>query len=220
MKPYKIFQKIKLRIRIATPLIFYNFYKNYFNKKEIASWFKKGKPIPPPHAVKEEIVKDIAKKSNLKIFIETGTFLGDMVNVVKNFFEEIYSIEINEKLYQISKKRFKKYNHIHIIKGDSGGILKFLLRKINKPALFWLDAHYSGGITDRGEKETPITKELQNILNHQLKNHIILIDDVRLFKGKNDYPTIEELRGILNNQPHYHLTIEDDIIRIFPFKKK
>lgn len=220
MEPYKTLRKIKLRIKIATPLIFYNFYKNYFNKKEIASWFKKGKPIPPPDAVKQEIVKDIAKEFNLKVFIETGTFLGDMVNAVKDFFEKIYSIEINEKLYQMSKKRLKKHNHIHIIKGDSGKILKFLLQKINKPALFWLDAHYCGGITGRGEKETCIIEELQIILNHQVKNHIIFIDDARAFIGENDYPTIEELKGILNNQPHYHLTIEDDIIRIFPFKKK
>lgn len=220
MKSYNIFQKIKLKIKIANPLGLYNFYKNYFGKKEIAGWFKKGKPIPPPHAVKQEIVKDIAQKSKLKIFIETGTFLGDMVNAVKNSFEKIYSIEINEKLYQMSKKRFKKYNHIHIIKGDSGEILKFLLQKINEPVLFWLDAHYSGGITGKGEKETPIIKELQNILNHQVKNHIILIDDARLFVGKNDFPIIEELKGILNNQPYYRLTIKDDIIRIFPFKKK
>ncbi|MCZ7616643.1 MAG: hypothetical protein M5T52_24530 [Ignavibacteriaceae bacterium] len=82
---------------------------------------------------------------------------------------------------------------MEIINGDSGKLLKQLVAKISDPAIFWLDGHYSGFETAKGDIETPIKQELGAILNSEL-NHIILIDDARLFIGQNDYPTIEELK--------------------------
>ena len=63
--------------------------------------------------------------------------------------------------------------------------------------------------------ETPITKELQSILNHPNKNHVILIDDSHKFIGKNDYPIISELKEMINQYEELVLNIKDDIIRIY-----
>jgi hypothetical protein len=81
--------------------------------------------------------------------------------------------------------------------------------------LFWLDGHYSGGITAKGPLDTPIVKELDSILNHSVTGHVILIDDARCFVGENDYPTIDELREILHTErPRWVFEVKDDIIRI------
>ena len=83
--------------------------------------------------------------------------------------------------------------------GDSGEILPELLNNINEPILFWLDGHYSAGNTSKGSLNTPIIKELVTIFQHPIKQHIILIDDARLFNGADDYPTSVEVSTIAEN---------------------
>ena len=98
--------------------------------------------------------------------------------------------------------------------GDSIDVLPEILAKIEQPCLFWLDAHYSGGVTAKGKKETPILQEIQYILNHDIDRHIILIDDARCFNGQNDYPTIQELKNIiLSHLPDWLFEIDNDVIR-------
>ncbi len=107
---------------------------------------ERNNPLSPSaNASKRIFIRNIAKKTYISVFIETGTYLGDTINAVKDLFDEIYSIELDTKLADRAKKIFKKYSKIHIIEGDSGKILPKLLEKINKPALFWLDAHWSEG---------------------------------------------------------------------------
>ena len=52
-----------------------------------------------------------------------------------------------------------------IVQGDSGKVLSEILLEINEPAIFWLDGHYTAGITARGVKECPIFEELDCIFN-------------------------------------------------------
>ena len=186
----------------------------YLIKSEI-KYKISNKPIPPPPFIKQKIIKNYAKKFDIKIFIETGTYKGGTVMSVKNIFNEIYSIELDQSLYKNASNKFSKYQHIHIIQGDSSKVLPSILSKIDEPSLFWLDGHYSADITAKGDLNTPILKELELILNHHIKNHIILIDDARLFVGVDDYPTIGELKIFLGKiNPKLNFEVEDDIIRI------
>jgi len=185
------------------------------NKRIILNWYLENKPIPPPHLIKQWTIKNYAKKYNIKTLIETGTFKGQMIDATKNIFEKIYSIELDTSLFQKALSKFKGNKHIEIFKGDSGEILPTILKNIKKPCLFYLDGHYSEGITAKGDLNTPVIRELEIILNHKIKNHIILIDDARLFIGKDDYPTIEELKRVIKNQNNrLKLNIKNDIIRI------
>jgi hypothetical protein len=86
---------------------------------------------------------------------------------------------------------------------------------LNEPALFWLDGHYSGGVTEKADIETPIMKELEYIFTHPVKNHLILIDDARLFIGKRDYPTLEVVRDLTaKHMKDFSFTVQDDILII------
>ncbi|MBI5065418.1 hypothetical protein HZA97_04210 [Candidatus Woesearchaeota archaeon] len=170
---------------------------------------------PPPHFIKQRIIRKYAKRFSLKNFVETGTYLGSTVMSVKNLFDKIHSIELDKSLFEQARNKFSSYSHIHIIQGDSSKVLPTILSEIERPALFWLDGHYSEGITAKGDLNTPILKELELILNHKIKDHVILIDDARCFIGKNDYTTIKELKSFvkkINSQLIFE--INENIIRI------
>lgn len=183
-------------------------------------WIKSGRKPPTPPQVKTNLINSLAKKYSIRTFIETGTYLGTTTAAVKDTFSKIFTIEIDPKLYERAKKKFKGQSKIILKKGDSSKILPLILKGINSSCLFWLDAHFSGGITSRGEFKTPIISELQTILKHKIKKNLILIDDARDFTGKNDYPTIRKLKKLISNSKYYNLKVESDIIIIYPLNLK
>lgn len=186
------------------------------NKRNNKNWLKAGKPVPPPHIVKQRLVSEYAKHFNISTLVETGTYLGDMIFAQRKNFQKILSIELQPSFYNYVKKRFSKNKNVILIQGDSGDILKILAfqNEFCSPCLFWLDGHYSAGNSAKGNKETPILEELNTILDTN-QNHILLIDDARCFIGKNDYPVINEVKSlIINKFPKSKFAVADDIIRI------
>jgi hypothetical protein len=184
-------------------------------RKKIFLWKLKGCPIPPPPAIKQMINKYYAKKYDLHTFIETGTYMGEMIDAVMNKFSRIISIEYDTALAERAKKRYSLYNHIAIYHGDSGKILREIMPAINEPCLFWLDAHYSGGVTAQAGSETPIIEEIRTILEHSCSDHVVLIDDAREFTSNKNYPALEELKQIVKqSQKKWQMVVDNDIIRI------
>ncbi len=188
--------------------------EEFRRRRRYLRWLMRGKPIPPPHEVKQMTVMNYADKYGLHVLIETGTFLGDMVYAVRNRFRQIYSIELSDELCKSARERFADYNHIAVLQGDSTKVLPEVLERVKDPCLFWLDGHYSGGSTARGEKETPILEELHHIFGHSAGGHVILIDDARCFNGENSYPSVDALKEfILARCNDYAFEVKDDVIR-------
>jgi len=179
--------------------------------RAIYRWKKAGKPFPPPHAIKRKVVKEYGK--GLNTLIETGTYLGDMVEAMRKDFEKVYSIELSRELFLKAQKRFDNSPNVTILQGDSGEILETIVRDLKAPALFWLDGHYSAGFTAKGNKETPIVEELKTIADSKLP-HVVLIDDARCFTGEQDYPTMEELEKLSASLGFTGFAVENDIIRL------
>jgi hypothetical protein len=168
---------------------------------------------PISHDLKKISVANYQKITNYKLLIETGTYIGIMVEAQLDNFKKIYSIELDEKLYLDAVEKFKNFQHVSILYGDSGKVLYNLMPLITEPTIFWLDGHYSGGITALGDKECPILEELKAIFTSEELAHLILIDDARLFLGKNDYPTVDELKSyIYQYRPHAKIKLEKDMI--------
>jgi len=165
-------------------------------------WEAKGCPAPPPDSYKQWAVKEAGK--GFDVFVETGTYLGDMVWAQRHNFYTIYSIELGRDLHDKAVDRFRECQNVFLLIGDSADILKWIIKMIHEPALFWLDAHFSGGITVKGDRVTPILAEIDIIKGSSL-NHKILIDDARCF-GKMGFPSLKMIRKRLN------ITIKNDII--------
>lgn len=155
------------------------------------------------------ITVESLKKYRRNIFIETGTGRGDgIVCAFTAGFSKCYSIELNEKFYKIAHDKMKNYikeNKLVLFYGNSPEKLSTILKNINEPVTFWLDAH--------SYTEAPLYEELKIIKNHHIKNHIILIDDVRCIKK--DFINVD-IEGVLSavkeiNQ-NYVITYEDGFV--------
>jgi hypothetical protein len=181
----------------------------------LKKWEASNKPVPPPHIVKQNIINDYQKKSKFSILVETGTYLGHMIDAQKNNFDLIYSIELSPKYWKKATRKFRSYNDkIKLVHGDSAKELPHVVSQLQKPAIFWLDGHYSLG-TAMGDLHSPILNEIECILKSPIKNHILLIDDARDFVGKDGYPTLQELEDFIKERrPESSFEVKDDIIRI------
>ena len=189
--------------------------------RDIRAWERLGKPVPPPHSIKIQTILSHARKFQCATLVETGTYVGNTVEAVRNDFSRIFSIELDNGLFEKAKTKFSRDQHVEILQGDSAQILPRILNGIHRPALFWLDAHYSGAGTAKGGIETPILTELSLLLAHAIKNHIVLIDDARLFNGLADYPSLRELTDMVSSgRPDLEVYVENDIIRITPRAEK
>ncbi len=186
-------------------------------RRELREWKGKGCPTPPPDAIKRSHIRTTAKEYQLKILIETGTFYGGTMFAMRKQFCELHSIELFEDLHTYVAQQFAHHPHLHFHQGDSAHLLPKLLQQIDQPCLFWLDGHYMGEGTGLGDKETPVLEEIRAIAASKISNHVILVDDARLFDGTHDYPTRSEFEFFIQEHfPKSSLSLKDDIFFIKP----
>jgi hypothetical protein len=193
------------------------------NERIIHRWRSRGAPLPPPPALKQRTVIEYARKNRIETLVETGTFMGEMVQACKDHFKNIYSIELGNSLFERARRKFKRYPHIRLLHGDSGEVLPALLAAVSPPCLFWLDDHlpeyyarryYPGEDAFQGKAPSPVLEELACIFSRPHPGHVLLIDDARLF-GSPGWPSLADLRDFLSRQGmNWQLENRDDIIRI------
>ncbi len=184
---------------------------------EVIYWIQAGCTGVAPSPVKRIVLSAYLKRYGLTQFVETGTHLGDtLAYIAQEKSVHVTSIELDEAYYRAAKQRFARYPNVTLLQGDSGKLLPELVRHGKTPALFWLDGHYSGGDTAKGELDTPVIAELQAILDSPLKGHVILIDDARCFDGTRGYPHLDRLLETAGLKNTYHIEVSTDIIRLTP----
>ena len=182
-------------------------------RREVSRWRQTGRPVPPPHAFKQVTIAGYGRAFGLAALVETGTYLGDTVEAQRKRFRKVVSIELSPDLYRAALARFAHRQNVTLLEGDSADLMESVVAQLEGPALFWLDGHYSAGITAHGNLDTPVQRELEIILG-SADNHVILVDDARCF-GSGDYPTLDAVRTLVGRlRPDWTCVVEDDIIRI------
>lgn len=167
---------------------------------------------PLPHLLKQRVVLKYAALSGARVFVETGTYYGDMLQACLDHFDQLVSLELEKHFYRRAQRRLGSNPKVTLLHGDSGKLLPEILRTIVRPCVFWLDAHYSWGLTGRAELETPICRELEAILSHP-QRHAILIDDAHAFDGTHDYPTVAWVENTARSAG-YSTSLFQNIIRL------
>jgi hypothetical protein len=184
---------------------------------EIIQWIRAGCTRNAPEPLKHMVLSAYRRRYGLFQFIETGTYFGEtLAYMAHQKSVHATSIELNDAYYKAAEQRFGGYSNVTILHGDSGKLLPELVRQLQAPALFWLDGHYSGGETARANLETPISAELEAILQSTVKGHVILIDDARDFNGSHDYPHLDRLLETVRVSSIYDIEVSTDIIRLTP----
>ena len=184
---------------------------------KVPSWLLQNRPHPSPPHLKRRTIIALANKHQFESFVETGTYRGDMLARIskKTSISKIMSIELDKRLAEEAQFRFNNDTKITILQGDSGAVLSSITNDLPQPALFWLDGHYSGGVTALGETTTPIFMELQAIDASKRESDLLLIDDIRLFNGHDGYPTLEELTDFIHKlNPKWNCLVLGDFLQI------
>jgi hypothetical protein len=184
------------------------------NRWRVYRWEQAGRQGPPPPPVKLAILREYRERFGLDTMVETGTYLGDTVAALRDDFRSIITIELDHALAAAATRRFRDDPRVEVLQGDSGLLLPRVLGRLQGPALFWLDAHYSGGVT-AGAEANPIVRELRSVLIHDIPGHVILIDDARLFDGTDGYPALGEVVTVVREFGGWDMTVADDIIRVY-----
>jgi hypothetical protein len=177
----------------------------------VRQWRRTRRP-PPPRSVKATLIRSWTARSR-NVFVESGTFFGDMLVAVRPDFARLYSIELSPTLAARARRRFAGDPAIEILHGDSSAALGPLLRSIAAPAVLWLDGHYSGWLTARGETDTPIWSELRAAVDAGTPDDALLIDDARLFGRHPAYPAVDEVTAFLRERRHeWETGVTDDVL--------
>jgi hypothetical protein len=202
------------KLLARTPL--YGAYKALGHYPDYWYWNLRGRPERSPHLLKQRTVREYAERYGLRVLVETGTYYGEMVAAMKSRFDEIHSVEFDSRLADRAQKKFARWPHIHIWHGDSQQVVPKILESLNRPALFWLDAGYYGWAGLQGDK-LRLTTELEAILGHRVREHVVLMDDARGLNGQNGAPTVDQLKQRIEGEyPGRGFEVEYDILRITP----
>ena len=171
----------------------------------------------------EEVVLLLKDIFNISTFIETGTFEGGTTIWASKHFNNVITIENSKKLYDQVVDKNKNIKNINFLFGNSTDNLKQIVPKLDKTAIFWLDAHWCGGDSYGEINQCPIIQELETLVKSRTP-HCILIDDARLFLSPpslpnqiDQWPTIDNiLNALQSGEERYYIVISEDVIIAVP----
>jgi len=166
-------------------------------KNEHVEWVRRSYSSPSPAHIKRSVLLRLGVPN--ATWVETGTFLGETAELLASHSKAVYTIEPEATLYKQAAQRLANNQKIHVIHGLSEKVLPDLLPGLSGTVNFWLDGHYSGGITHQGPVDCPVRDELMHIENNlsRFDDVVVLIDDIRCFDPSielyADYPDLNYL---------------------------
>ena len=177
--------------------------------------------------VPQELVARLTKEFGITTFVETGTHKGNTAEWASPVFPKVVTIEGSELWFQRTKERLAPLGNVEMLFGHSAQVLPEVVSKLTAPALFWLDAHWSGRQTAGADDQSPQLGEIAAINTSPL-DHFILIDDARLFLSPpepphnvDQWPDIASLLAALSAvRPKYAVVFDDAIIAVPPAAKR
>lgn len=146
--------------------------------------FRMGPPV--------DLTLALQRHLRLEDFVETGTYRGETAAWAAEHFARVATIELSTEYHAAATARFRAQPQVRVLLGDSGAMLRKVAAELVGPAVFWLDAHWSGLDTAGRETECPLLAELA-ILNAAPTTHTLLVDDARLFAAPPPRPLRAEL---------------------------
>ena len=160
--------------------------------------------------IRLQLLKDYAVGMT---FIETGSMEGWTMGIANaHGFKTMHGIELMQKYYDFSVEQFKDNPNIHFYLGESPDVLPMLVENLTEPATFWLDAHASGPDIPGGKYGgCPLVQEIEAINLSPCKDHVIMIDDTRLF-GSHEWDYLDKQKvidALYAINPNYKLVYED-----------
>lgn len=171
------------------------------------------------------LLPDVLKKYKRNdVFLETGSYKGGGIEVALGAgYDLVLSIEIHKEYHELCKEKFKTQiadERVELYHGDCLAVLGQILPVVDQPITFWLDAHIDWECGVSGRTPSPLIYELQMIKElSPVKNHVILIDDMRVFRTKigwgayNPVGQEEIEKAIREINPDYRIVYEPNAVQ-------
>jgi hypothetical protein len=162
----------------------------------------------------------------LRRAVETGTYRGLTARALAPLFECVITIELSGSLHQRAAAALKDLANVEAIQGHSSDALSGIAQH-DTPTLYFLDGHWSGGITAGSDDECPVLDELAAIGSGH-PSDCLIIDDARLFTSApppphdpTQWPTIAAVFDAVRLQhPHHAVTLLSDQVIAVPMRAK
>lgn len=170
----------------------------------------------------QQLARDLRDRFGLLRAIETGTYKGGSARILASIFPEVVTIELDPTLHARAVDRLAGIPAIMAVQGSSRDRLAPLVDPV-RPTLYWLDGHWSGGVTAGEEDECPVLDELAAIAGGH-PDDCILIDDARLFvepppppHKPEQWPSLDEIEAAIRTaRPDHHVAVVHDIVVAVP----
>jgi hypothetical protein len=134
----------------------------------------------------EAIYERFPALRTLKVFVETGTYLGGTTMMAAQHFAQVYTCEVVRALQQKAEEAAASADlrNISFNLEDSSRMLARVVPELDGGALFFLDAHISGSDTSyNGREYVPLLTELETVLSALRHPSLFIIDDARFWIG-------------------------------------
>jgi hypothetical protein len=156
------------------------------------------------------------------VFVETGTNQAASAAWAAQHFRHVWTIEGEARFVEAARRKLADKHNIDFILGDSRTCLRPILDDCSQPAIVWLDAHWCGTGTFGDGAECPVLDELREV-NESHPDHIVLVDDARLFIAPvpiphkpEHWPSLKELLPLLTcpSRDRYVVVHEDVVVAV------
>jgi hypothetical protein len=172
----------------------------------------------------EDLVLRLRDRFGLDTFVETGTFQGATAAWAARHFHRVLSVELSPTMFARASATLGGLNNVEMAQDHSVTFLEKIVRKLEGPALFWLDAHWCGGAPTGGSPNglCPLLDEIAEV-NRSTSDHFILIDDARYFLTPPEppynpafWPSLWEVMTALHgrSKERYSIVLDDVIVAV------
>lgn len=174
----------------------------------------------------EALILALRDRMGLGDFVETGTFRGDTAAWAGGHFRRVVTIELSPDYHAAAVARFRDRKGIEALQGDSTTRIREVVATLDGPALFWLDAHWSGLDTAGREAECPLLAEVATI-NASPRGHVVMVDDARLFCAPpprphraEQWPDLATTMTALTAGGRRHVVLVEDVFVAVPGEQR
>ena len=160
---------------------------------------------------KAKLIIEYCKKHRIESYVETGAGQGETIRDIvisratkTSSVKNIYAIERDMECCSRLWREYDRYENLKVYQGDAAVQIKRLLEGdgpvIRLKTLFYLDAYEYSRADARKKISCPALKQIEAINIHELKKHVIIMDNADLFcqksavaRHKKNWPTFDEV---------------------------
>lgn len=139
---------------------------------------------------------------HLEYFVETGTSEGITACTAAQHFRHVHTIELAPESFNAPIKPLLDAGNVTRYFGNSSDVIPQILPLLDRPAFWYLDAHWSGGGAKYGP-ECPLLDEIAAIGARDTSRDVVMIDNYGAFESctpihdKSKWPSVEQIVSCL-----------------------